>query len=94
MKTIANASTTDLLDKAREWNDMTESNEHSEVLCDIALFFEMGSEYVNYFFDLSVKDEGLTVEESRARYDKGAAMLHDIRKRYGETVYNLIMKVL
>lgn len=94
MKTIANASTTDLLDKAREWNDMTESNEHSEVLCDIALFFEMGSDYVNYFFDLTVKDEGLTVEESRARYDKGAAMLHDIKKRYGETVYNLIMKVL
>lgn len=94
MKTIANASTTDLLDKAREWNDMTESNEHSEVLCDIALFFEMGSEYVNYFFDLSVKDEGLTVEESHARYDKGAAMLHDIKKRYGDTVYNLVMKVL
>lgn len=94
MKTIANASTTDLLDKAREWNDMTESNEHSEVLCDIALFFEMGSDYVNYFFDLTVKDEGLTVEESRARYDKGAAMLHDIRKRYGDTVYNLVMKVL
>jgi hypothetical protein len=94
MKTIANASTTDLLDKAREWNDMTENNEHSEVLCDIALFFEMGSDYVNYFFELSVKDEGLTVEESHARYDKGAEMLQDIRKRYGDTVYNLIMKVL
>jgi hypothetical protein len=54
----------------------------------------MGSDYVNYFFDLTVKDEGLTVEESHARYDKGAEMLQDIRKRYGDTVYNLIMKVL
>jgi hypothetical protein len=93
MTTISNATTTDLRNKAAEWREMTQNNEHSEVLCDIAFFFEMDSELVNYFFELGFKD-GLTMKEYNERYDKGEAMLATIKANHGETIYNLIKKAI
>lgn len=91
MKTYTNATTADLRNKVNEWKEMTECNEHSDLLCDMAIFFEMGSEYVNYFFDLSMKN-GLTLEECNARYEKKKEMLEGIRTQHGEMVYNFILK--
>ncbi len=93
MTTITNATTTDLRNKAAEWKEMTDNNEHSSVLCDIAFFFEMGSDLVNYFFELSCK-EYLTLREANERYDKGEAMLATIKANHGETIYNLIKKAI
>lgn len=93
MKTFTNATTTDLRNKVTEWKEMTEWNNHSELLCDMAMFFEMGSEFVNYFFDLTMKD-ALTIEDFNDRYSKSKEMLEMIKTQHGDMVYNLIMKAL
>lgn len=93
MKTYNNATTTDLRNKVAEWSEMTQNNEHSEVLCDIAYFFEMGDDYVCYFWDFCCKD-GLTMEEFNERKEMSDKMLQTIKAQYGDTAYALIQKAL
>ena len=92
MNTISNSSTRDLLNKVTEWAEMTQNNEHGEVLCDMAFFFEM-EDFVNYFFPLMLK-EGLTMAEWNERYAKTQLMLEAIKKDHGHNIYNMVSKAL
>ena len=91
MKTIANATAKDIQNKVKEWNEMTANNEHSDLLCDMACFFEMGDDLITYFFDLGSKNY-LTLDECEERYSKREQMLSAIKAQYGENIYNQIMK--
>ena len=92
MKTIKNSSTLDLIEKATIWAEMTADNAHSEVLLDIATFFEYSS-YVEFFFPYILKDS-LTMAETTERYGKAEIMMDKILEDYGTTIYTLVKKGL
>lgn len=91
MTTISNATAKQLQNKVNEWSKMTDNNEHSGLLCDMAYFFEMGDDIIMYFFKLDCK-EYLTLQECNERYEKSEEMLAAIKTKHGEKVYNTILK--
>lgn len=92
MTTFATASTTDFRSKLTEWKEMTEDNLHTDVLFDIAMFFEADSQFVNYFFSLALKNS-LTMAECNERYEKREEMMASIKAHHGSMIFGLVQKV-
>ena len=92
VKTISDATLADLVEQVGEWYRMTDDNLHSEVLCNIAAFFELGD-----FFSEALPfmaSDCLTVSDTHRRADLQDRVLNVIGEEYGEAVVKIVRAAL
>lgn len=84
----------------KQWSEMTNNNQHTEVLLDIANYFmvyrnhnSIFSKYYNIFYDIKYicrEENGCPVEIFQYRTRKTHEMLDDIKRLDGEEIYNQV----